>query len=243
MGFQDRIKPKRSLGQNFLTNQNLVKKITAIVLDSKPDHITEIGPGKGAFTKLFYEYTTALTLVEKDFLLSQFLEDKFPEAVVYNLDFIDYELTNCNTTYFGSLPFNMHSQIIKRVISSRTFCNPAYFIIQNEVARKYLNSDINPLGLIREIYSDFEIIFDIKPGNFHPRPNVVSSFVRFKPKQIKDDIDIKNFELLITRSFTAPRKTLRNNLKSYNYNLPDRLMMKRPNKLGLNDYISILKHS
>jgi 16S rRNA (adenine1518-N6/adenine1519-N6)-dimethyltransferase len=243
MGFQNRVIPKRSLGQNFIINDNLVKKIAKIVLESDPEHITEIGPGKGAFTKVFYETTNELTLIEKDNSLAQILKNNFSDVVIHNLDFLDFKLENPHTTYFGSLPFNMHLPIIRKVITSYTFNNPAFFIIQKEVAKKYENRDANVLGLIREIYADFEILFDIKAGNFKPKPNVTSSFVMFVPKNKYLDIDKQALELLIERSFKMPRKTLKNNLKSYHYKIPNQLDNKRPDKLELIDYISILKAS
>jgi 16S rRNA (adenine1518-N6/adenine1519-N6)-dimethyltransferase len=243
MGFQNRLIPKRSLGQNFIVNDDLVKKIAKIVLEKTPEHITEIGPGKGAFTKVFYDTTSGLTLIEKDNTLAHILENKFPDTVIHNNDFLDYKLENPNTTYFGSLPFNMHLPIIKKVLTSYTFTNPAFFIVQKEVALKYQNKDTNSLGLTREIYADFEILFNINPGNFKPRPNVTSSFVKFTPKNKYIDIDKEGLELLIKRSFKMPRKTLRNNLKPFSYQIPVGLENNRPKELELDDYISILEAS
>jgi 16S rRNA (adenine1518-N6/adenine1519-N6)-dimethyltransferase len=243
MGFQNGIKPKRSLGQNFFNNEKLIEKITKIILESNPKHITEIGAGKGAFTKVFYEFTIGLTLVEKDFTLAQILQNNFNEAEIYNKDFLDYELKNSNTTYFGSLPFNVSKEIIEKIIKSYTFSSPAFFIIQKEVAEKYLNKEINPLGLIREIYADVEYIFDIKPGNYTPRPNVNTSFIKFIPHNRYLNVNKEALEELIERSFKMPRKTINNNLKPYNYLLPNYLESKRPAELKLDDYVSILESS
>jgi 16S rRNA (adenine1518-N6/adenine1519-N6)-dimethyltransferase len=243
MGFQSGVKPKRSLGQNFFVNQDLVKKVIKTVLQSNPKHITEIGSGKGAFTKAFYEITTSLTLIEKDKILAQYLESMFPEAKVYNLDILTFELDNSDTTYFGSLPFNISKEIIEKIIKSYTFKNPAFFIIQKEVAEKYRNNYINSLGLTREIYADCEKIFDIKPGNFRPRPNVTATFIKFIPHDKYTDINKKELEILIQRAFTKPRKTLHNNLKMYDYNMSDTFSSKRAAQLSLEEYVSILKAS
>jgi 16S rRNA (adenine1518-N6/adenine1519-N6)-dimethyltransferase len=243
MGFQSRVIPKRSLGQNFLVNEDVIRKIVDIVLSSNPEHITEIGPGKGAFTKAFYETTTDLTLVEKDFTLSQILQNNYKNITIHNIDFLDFKLSNPSTTYFGSLPFNVAGDIIHKIITSYTFNNPAFFIIQKEVAEKYSNRNGNTLGLVREIYADFEILFDIKAGNFRPKPNVTSSFVKFTPHEKFTDIDKSALEELIERSFRLPRKTLKNNLKPYQYRIPDNLQSKRPAKLVLTNYVSILERS
>jgi 16S rRNA (adenine1518-N6/adenine1519-N6)-dimethyltransferase len=241
MGLQSRVKPKRSLGQNFFNNEELSKRIVNIVLESNPKHITEIGPGKGAFTKAFYETTTEISLVEKDLTLSRQLTNTFPKATVHNIDFLDFKLTLDNTTYFGSLPFNVSDEIIEKVIKSKTFNNPAFFIIQKEVAENYQNRDNNLLGLVTHIYADVDILFDIKAGNFKPRPNVDASFVKFTPNQKYSNVNREELEKLISRSFRQPRKTLKNNLKPYSYKIPKELKGKRPHELTLDMYISILE--
>jgi len=241
MGFPNRVTPKRSLGQNFLINPGLIKKIITVVLNSDPKHITEIGPGKGAFTEEFYATTIPMILIEKDFNFTQILQDNYRGTQVHNIDFLDFELNNFNTTYFGSLPFNKSKDIIYKIISSPTFNNPAFFIIQKEVAEKYSSKNVNPLSLIREIYSNFEILFDIKAGNFRPKPNVTTSLVKFTPHRKSWNVNVKDLELLIKKSFKYPRKTLKNNLKSYN--LSKEIAGKRPAQLLLSNYVSILKNS
>jgi len=241
MGLQSRVNPKRSLGQNFFNNEKLAKKIVKTVLEGNPKHITEIGPGKGAFTKSFYEATTEISLVEKDLALSRHLTNSFPKATIHNVDFLDFKLSRNDTTYFGSLPFNISDEIIEKIIKSDTFNNPAFFIIQKEVAENYRNRDNNLLGLVTQIYSDVDIIFDIKAGNFKPRPNVDASFVKFTPKKKYRNLNTDKLERIIKRAFKQPRKTLKNNLKPYNYKIPKELEMKRPHELTLDMYVSILE--
>lgn len=243
MGFQDGVTPKRSLGQNFFVNKELIKKITNVVLESNPTHITEIGPGKGAFTKVFYDVTVNLTLIEKDIVVSRIISNQFPEADIHNIDFLEYKLTNPETTYFGSLPFNVSDEIIEKIIKSYTFNNPAFFIIQKEVAEKYCNKEPNPLGLVTQIYADCKILFDIKAGNFKPRPHVDASFIRFVPHGKYQGIDKEALEKLILRSYKQPRKTLYNNLKGYNYNLSENIANRRAHELDLEAYISILERN
>ncbi|MDD3474773.1 MAG: rRNA adenine dimethyltransferase family protein [Candidatus Dojkabacteria bacterium] len=243
MGFQNRVTAKRSLGQNFLVNSGVIEKITTIVIDSKPKHITEIGPGKGAFTKVFYGTTIPLTLIEKDNNLFQLLQNNYKNIELYNLDFLDYKTSNFETTYFGSLPFNVSKEIIDKILKSETFKNPAFFIIQKEVAEKYLNRNKNELGFTREIYADFKILFDIKPGSFNPKPKVTSSFVKFIPNNHLGSINKQDLEILIQRSFKMPRKTLKNNLSTYGYKIPENINNERATELELDDYVSILQHS
>ena len=129
MGFEGRIKPKRSLGQNFFVNKSLEKYIVDIVLKTAPIHITEIGPGKGAFTKHFYVATKNVVVIERDEILASALKCLYTNIHVHTADFLDIKLTNKQTTYFGSLPYNMSKPIIRKIITSDTFTKPAFFII------------------------------------------------------------------------------------------------------------------
>jgi len=152
-----------------------------------------------------------------------------------------FTLSRKDTTYFGSLPFNVSDEIIEKIITSKTFNNPAFFIIQKEVADNYRNRDNNLLGLITHIYADVDILFDIKAGNFKPRPNVDASLIKFTPNQKYSNVNKEELEKLIIRSFKQPRKTLKNNLKPYNYKIPKEYRIKRPHELTLDMYISILE--
>jgi 16S rRNA (adenine1518-N6/adenine1519-N6)-dimethyltransferase len=241
MGFQNRLEPKRSLGQNFFANEVLAKKIANTVLETNPEHITEIGPGKGAFTKVFYEETVPLALIEKDYTLSRDLHKNFTKADIHNIDFLNYKLDNLNTTYFGSLPFNVSDEIIEKIIKSETFNKPSFFIIQKEVAEKYVNRDINLLGFKTSIFAECEILFDIKAGNFKPRPNVDASFIKFTPIEKYKSINREELGRILELSFRQPRKTLKNNLQPYEYKIPNDLESKRAHELTLDMFISILQ--
>ncbi|MCD4811064.1 hypothetical protein K8R14_00450 [bacterium] len=243
MGFQSRIKPKKSLGQNFFRNKSLAKHIVNLVLENSPEHITEIGPGKGAFTSLFYGATKNMTLVETDVILSSELANVYKNATILHQDFLEIPLTFSPTTYFGSLPYNISKPIIKKIITSDTFTNPAFFIIQKEVAEKYANKKTNLLGLMREIYADCKILLTIKPSNFYPKPNVMSSFIKFIPHDRHSSVDKGALEKLIRNSFIQPRKTLKNNLRNTKYLLLEQEHSLRPSQLTLEQYISILNRS
>ena len=243
MGLSNTVKPKRSLGQNFFSNKALASHIVNLVLDSDPTHITEIGPGTGVFTQLFHEKIPDMTLVEKDYELYETLKKTYPDIEIYNEDILEYRLTNKATTYYGSLPYNISKPIIRKIITSETFTNPCFFIIQKEVAEKYKNVDTNQLGLTREIYADCKVLLNIKPDNFKPRPNVMSSLITFIPHNKYPDIDKKELEKLIIQSFNQPRKTLNNNLKNSKYTLDENFKPLRPAQLSLDDYVSILNYS
>jgi len=254
MGFQDKIiETKKSLGQNFFVNKNLAQQISDIVTKENPEVVVEIGPGTGSFTQLLNQKDFKLILVEKDDPLSSLLEEKYPEAEIKNVDFLEWEMEELNEyiekriLFFGSLPYNVSKKIIKKVVKSKYFNTNSYFIIQKEVAEKYtdLEPNNNFLSVSTHLYADVKRLFDISPESFKPRPKVNSSFVRFSPKKTSPELDIKAFEKFLKVCFKQPRKTLRNNLKN-SFSLEEEnykeLLSKRPQHLSLNEFLSLFSN-
>ncbi len=243
------IKPKKSLGQNFFVNYNLTRQIVDIVEKDNPEVIVEIGPGHGAFSRLFSKQVRSLILVEKDEILAQNLTYEIKGSVVINKDFLEWDLKELaqyrkdTILFFGSLPYNVSKRIIKKIVESEYFTNSAYFIIQKEVAEKYTGREPNNnlLSLRTKIYADVRKLFDIKPESFNPRPKVTSAFTQFSPTE--SDIvsfDITEFNEFIENAFKQPRKKLTNNLTKYSFRVSERVenfLDKRPQHLSLDDYI------
>lgn len=231
------MKAKKSLGQNFFINKNLGDHISNIVKNSNGSHLVEIGPGLGFFTEKLATKFEMITLVEKDIQLSENLKTQFRDSTVYNEDFLSIDLTrfeNESITYFGSLPYNVSKPIIKKIIQDKSFTNTAYFIVQKEVAEKYLYKEpYNILSLTTAIYAKVEKLFDISPDSFRPRPKVQSSFIAISPKSIEFE-DLKKLEDIIHMAFRQPRKNLKNNLRGMV--LPQEYQSKRPAELSLHEY-------
>jgi 16S rRNA (adenine1518-N6/adenine1519-N6)-dimethyltransferase len=239
------MKAKKSLGQNFFINKNLGDHIVNKVIENSSDTVLEIGPGLGFFTERLTKHFKNVIVVEKDNELAQNLESLFPEIEVINSNFLDLDISKFNNiTYFGSLPYNVSKPIIKQIITSESFTNPSYFIIQREVAEKYLyKKPYSILSLTTAIYADIERFFNISPDSFRPQPNVNSSFVCFKPRNesIKNK---KELEKLIQIAFKQPRKNLKNNLNGSKYeNIDSEIALKRAEELSLEDYKMILSKS
>lgn len=240
------MKAKRSLGQNFFVNSNLGEYIINTVSKIEGGSVIEIGPGMGFFTQRLVETFRNVSVVEKDDELANNLKSKFPNVDVINADFLDLDLTNLgnNCIYFGSLPYNISKPIIKKILQSTTFQKPSIFIIQKEVAEKYLyKKPYSILSLTTKIYADSKKILDISPHSFQPKPKVTSSLIMFKPN-LRLDIDIKSLEHLLNLSFRQPRKNILNNLKCSKYEKGcDIYKTLRPSDLDLEKYINILNHS
>jgi 16S rRNA (adenine1518-N6/adenine1519-N6)-dimethyltransferase len=249
MGFQSKIaETKKSLGQNFFVNKNLAKQITDIVEKENADLIVEIGPGSGSFTQFLVTQNSDLLLIEKDDVLSKTLTEEYPSVKVRNADFLEWEFDELKSyskeriLFFGSLPYNVSKKIIQKIISSKYFNTNSYFIIQKEVAEKYVTLEPNNsiLSTYTSLFANVKRLFDISPESFKPRPNVNSSFVRFSPKETDRDIDVEAFKKFLQTCFKYPRKTLKNNLKnSFDVKNKDtqKLLSKRPQHLSLNEFL------
>lgn len=241
------MKAKRSLGQNFFINKNLGEHIINIVSDNKCKNIVEIGPGMGFFTKYLVERFEDTTLIEKDTSLAQNLKIQFPKASIVNADFLNIpleEIIKEDSMFFGSLPFNVSKPIIRKIIESRFFKYPSFFIVQKEVAQKYIyKPPYSSLCLTTSLYANTKHILDISRDSFRPKPNVTSSLISFTPNKI-DVRDIKGIEELITLSFRQPRKNIKNNLKNTKYlKGSSKYELLRPAQLSLDEYINIYEYS
>ena len=241
------MKIKKSLGQNFFVNENLGNYIINILANSNCTSVVEIGPGLGFFTEKLIKKFENVIVIEKDKEIAQNLKFQFPKILVINNDFLDIDLNTIaseNTTFFGSLPFNVSKKIIKKVIESKYFTNPSFFIIQKEVAEKYLyKQPYSILSLTTAMYADCKKIFDISPDSFRPKPHVTSSFISFSPteREIDNKEDIAN---LIKLSFRQPRKNILNNLKGTKFEKgAQKFKNLRPEQLSLDDYIKLYKYS
>jgi len=240
---------KKSLGQNFFVNENLGEKIINFVKEENPEVVVEIGPGRGFFTQKLAQFTSNLVLIEKDDALAQALKNQFPNATILNIDFLDWDFKELEQfkdkklVFYGSLPYNVSKPIIHRILSSRFFFNNCYFIIQKEVAEKYITKEPNNniLSLRTQLFAKPKKLMDIHPGAFMPQPKVMSSVIRFSPilKQ-QNNINEEKFVKFIENCFRSPRKTLRNNLKNISARLQsEELLDKRPQELTLEQYIQI----
>lgn len=242
------MKIKKSLGQNFFVNENLGEKIINYVKEENPDVIVEIGPGRGFFTQKLNGLAKKLILIEKDDILAQDLENTFPNATLLNIDFLEWDfkelkdIKDAKLVFFGSLPYNISKPIIHKITSSDFFLNNGYFIIQKEVAEKYVASapNSNILSLRTQLFAKSKKLMDIHPGSFMPQPKVMSSVIKLSPIPRQMDLDEEKFMKFIGNCFRSPRKTLRNNLKNISSRLhSEELLDKRPQELTLEQFMEI----
>ncbi len=215
-----KIIPKKSLGQNFLIDKNIVKKIVKLIDFNLFESIVEIGPGQGAITNLIYNSANKLILIEIDNNLSETLKNSFPNAIIYNENFLTWQEPEKlqNTLAIGNLPYNISTQIIFKVLSQVNIYKQAIFMLQREVADRVVatnnSKNFSLLSVICQSFSNPKVVFNISPNCFYPKPKIVSSIVTF---DINNKFNIKNFDdffLFIKAFFYGKRKKLINGLLS-----------------------------
>ena len=213
-------RPKKSLGQNFLIDQNLINKICEIV-EIKGKNILEIGPGTGNLTTtILSKNPKRYIAVEKDRELIKPLNEKFGKKVkIINQDILELNeklLDNETLTVYGNLPYNISTEILCKWIlnikDENFWFDYLILMFQKEVADRiisvYNSKNYGRLTILSNWKLDIKKICDIKPTSFYPKPKIDSTILVFKPKkQFFKLKDPKNLEK-ITRTFFMHRRKM-----------------------------------
>ena len=241
---------KKNLGQNFLKDNLYLERIinSSGIEDKK--NVIEIGPGDGALTEYILEKTEKLIAYEIDKSLVDLLSKKFKNhnANFINEDFLNVDLHEINDSsliIMGNLPYNVSSQIILNILESNIEYEHCIFLIQKELAQRFCPEiKSSKISLIAEFFSDFEILFDIPPEAFYPKPKVTSSLVKIKKHDRFNDkkdsfISLKR---ILSLCFANPRKKISNPLKNIFDVMPKFSfdINSRPEELEMQNYFEIL---
>ena len=219
---------KKSLGQNFLKDLNIIKKITNIVPIINKD-VLEIGPGQGALTnQILKNNPKSLTLIEKDDFLYKNLKLRFnnnKKIRIYNQDILKFNLEEKiikNTIIFGNLPYNISSQILVKLIRFNKW-PPKYsaliLMFQKEMADriigKFNTSKYGRLSILTNYRLKISNKFNVSSNCFFPKPKITSTVLYFKPNlNINYKIgNIKNLEKITNILFSNKRKMINKNIK------------------------------
>ena len=189
--------PKKSLGQNFLIDKNIIKKIVEIGKLNHENTVLEIGAGTGNLTKeILLAKPKKIILVEKDEKLAVKLKKKFENYKNLNvikddiLNYINNKILYKNMIVFGNLPYNLSTQILAKLISIEKW--PPWYsklilMFQKEVADRILaknnSENFNRLAVLSNWRLDIKKHFDISKNCFFPKPKVNSTLLSFKPKK------------------------------------------------------------
>lgn len=212
----------KSLGQNLFVNKSLAEKVIEELALEKEDNIIEIGPGEGFFSNIIAEKVNSITVIEKDYEMINVLKQnlsKFKNVNIINKDFIKADLNIYeNHKVFGSIPYNITSLILKKLMESADILSRILLIMQYEVAKKLTapvgSKNYGSLTIVLNYYFNIKMIRKIKKANFRPIPKVDSAALLLIPsdKRIKDKKEEKIFFNIVKSAFLYRRKTLINSL-------------------------------
>lgn len=225
------MKAKKSLGQNFLIDNKIINNIIGSLDATKDDLIIEIGPGKGALTRLLKNKEALLIGYEIDQelmpILSKLEDDK---TKIFNKDILDVNLKKDLMNYkynnlyiIGNLPYYITTPIIKHLINQNISIHSMIFMVQDEVADRFTakpkTHDYGSITLYLKYYFNIEKLFRVSKNAFNPVPKVESAVIKFTERFDKPQVDKEIYFKLISDAFSQKRKTLKNNLKDYDFNL------------------------
>jgi len=221
-----KIRPKKSLGQNFLKDNNILDLIIKLGDIKSKNTVIEIGPGTGNLTnEIIKKNPLKLIVIEKDNELAKNLKIKFKENIkLINQDILkikDEDLVNENMIIFGNLPYNISTQILInwiRISNLKNYCKRFILLFQKEVADRIIaEENSNKYGRLSILSSwkfNIKKIIDINPNSFYPIPKVKSSLLVFEPKQKHHNlINPKNLEHVTNIFFNQRRKMIKKPLK------------------------------
>jgi 16S rRNA (adenine1518-N6/adenine1519-N6)-dimethyltransferase len=218
---------KKSLGQNFLVDKNIIKKIVNLV-DIRDKNIIEIGSGKGALTdEIIKKNPKFFTIIEKDYDLAASLKLRYinnKNIKIYCDDILKFnieELCLNNSIIFGNLPYNISSQILIKFLKFKKWppkFNNLVFMFQKELGEKifgkFPSKNYGRLSIISNFRLKTLKKFTVSPNCFLPKPKVVSQVLHLKPKKNPVIIkDINNLEKVTNILFSNKRKMIKKNLE------------------------------
>ena len=247
------VRPKKFLGQHFLRDQNIARKIVDALTLKEGQKVLEIGPGTGVLTQyLLTKNDIDLYLIEIDRESVAYLQKHYPGLAnkLFEGDFLDLTIQTLITSPFsiiGNFPYNISSQIFFKILELRDQVTEVVCMLQKEVADRLAsppgNKTYGILSVLLQTFYTIEFLFKVSPGVFTPPPKVMSGVIRLRRNEReKLSCDEKLFVQVVKQGFNNRRKTLRNALK--NLNLPAEistlpLLDKRAEQLSVEDFIHL----
>ncbi len=245
------VRPKKHLGQHFLTDANIADKI-ADCLSPTFSEICEVGPGTGILTQSLLKRPTLqkLHLIEIDTESVAYLHNHFNDSrmVILEADFLKCNLPNLFSkpvALIGNFPYNISSQIFFRLLENRNLFPETVGMIQKEVAQRIAsppgNKTYGILSVLLQAWFTVQICFTVNETVFYPPPKVKSAVIRLVRNDVKTlNCNEKLFFKVVKAGFSQRRKTLRNALKSLGNPLPQHaLLNQRAEQLSVDEFIAL----
>lgn len=249
-----KVSAKKHLGQHFLRDENIAKKIAASLVKTEAyKKVLEIGPGMGVLTKHLLERTEFETwVVEVDRESVTYLEEHYPELKprIISWDFLKIDLSEKfhePIAVIGNFPYNISTQILFKIIEHKNMIPEAAGMFQKEVAQRVAsmhgNKTYGILSVMLQTWYDIKYLFSVNPQVFSPPPNVTSGVIRItRNKRTSIPVDEQHHLEVVKAAFNQRRKTLRNALHAFEIipgNENHIYFTKRAEQLSVEDFISL----
>lgn len=218
--------PRKSLGQNFLQDQNIIRKIVAGLNVQDGDVVVEIGPGRGALTEHLLQRAAQLHLIEFDRDLAAHWRQQAQQnakLTVHESDVLAFNFASIEhpekIKVIGNLPYNISSPVLFHLMKVAEQIESQVVMLQKEVIQRICavsgNKQYGRLSVMMQYRYQVENLFTVPPTAFYPAPKVDSAVARLTPKPIEQCLanNINDLERVVKTAFSQRRKTLRNTLK------------------------------
>lgn len=250
----NKVKPKKALGQHFLTDETIAARIAATLDDYKGMPVLEGGPGMGVLTKYLLDYGHDVTVVEIDEESVDYLNQNFPSlhGRILGDDFLKMDLAKVmgdrQFCVIGNYPYNISSQIFFKVLDYKDLIPCCSGMLQKEVAERLAAAPGSKvygiLSVLLQAWYDIEYLFTVNENVFNPPPKVKSGVIRMKRNDVTQlGCDERLFRTIVKTTFGQRRKTLRNSIRGLlppGCVLPDLPVWgQRPEQLSVQEFINL----
>lgn len=251
----NKVKAKKRLGQHFLTDLDIAKKIVNS-LSLNTSTIIEVGPGMGVLTQYLYQLSNKdIHLIEIDEESVHYLSEHFPMAKnnIHCVDFLKFDLSILTQNPFaliGNFPYNISNQILFKVLEYKDQIPEVVGMFQKEVAQRIASKpgtkDYGILSVLLQAFYNIEYLFTVDENVFNPPPKVKSGVIRLYRNNNKElKCDESDFKKVVKTAFNQRRKTLRNSLKTVSFDddfRKETIFNKRPEQLTVDEFVYITLH-
>ena len=251
--YNNLVRPKKALGQHFLTDLNIARNIVDAMSDDV-NVIVEVGAGMGVLTQYIIEDNLEkLRVVEIDTESIEYLKNAFPQLGEHLIhgDFLRTDLSQFASEkigVIGNFPYNISSQIFFQVLKYRNQVDEVVGMIQKEVAERLAagpgSKTYGILSVLLQAWYDIEYLFTVHENVFNPPPKVKSAVIKMRRNNVTQlDCDEKLFVTVVKQAFNQRRKTMRNSLRSLIPQdiIQDEIFNKRPEQLSVAEFVELTK--
>ena len=250
------VKPKKKLGQHFLSDHNIARKIAGALPDLKPSLCVEIGPGTGMLTQYLLERISPAPLIaiELDAESVTYLETHFmqKELTVLHQNFLKWDIAaemSQSAHFSGNLPYNVSSPILFHLLDNLDYVDSTVFMVQKEVAQRICSGpgtkQYGILSVLLGYYFTLKYEFSVSEKVFIPPPKVKSGVFSMRKKNLEDPVPFPDLKKVVKAGFGMRRKTLRNAMRALSFqDFPEKeeWLSLRAEQMNIDMFVKFTRH-